>query len=403
MQNSGGIPHCSPVLKPFYPALDGLRALAFLAVFLTHYGVVVCGWPILQWGWAGVDVFFVLSGFLITGILYDTLHRRDFFRNFYIRRTLRIFPLFYGFWLLMLLLTPVLKVAWNRYDLAVALYIGNFFRAGGMLGLHANPELLKFLIGAEHGHHLQFEIGPLWSLCVEEQFYLVWPAVVWAVRSRRKLLVICATVIVVEPFLRELYWHLWPSSAQAGAIYFNTFTRIDTLLMGAAIALWLRGPHAPEARVRGAAYVFTLAPLPVLALLVHGTHAPPMTGWTGNHVVATIGLTLIAFFSAGLLMLAALPGTWLYRALRIAPLTYIGRISYGLYFFHALPINIFINLGLASPQHHYIRMLFLPITFAYAFLAAWLSFRYLESPFLRLKDRLAPRPGAVNDPPPVAV
>jgi peptidoglycan/LPS O-acetylase OafA/YrhL len=380
-----------------------LRAVAFLSVFVGHYAVVVCKWPILGWGWAGVDVFFVLSGFLITGILYDTLDRPDFFRNFYIRRTLRIFPLFYGFWLVMLLLTPVLRIAWNRYDLAMALYLGNFFRAGGMSGFHADPGLLMSLLGARQGHHLQFEIGPLWSLCVEEQFYLVWPAVVWAVRSRRKLLVICLAVIAAEPFVRELYWHFWHSAAQAGAIYFNTFTRVDTLLVGAAVALWLRGPHASEAVVRRVAYALTAVPLPVLALLIYRTHPAPMANWICNQVVVTVGFTLVALFSAGLLLLAAMSGTWLGRALQLRPLTYLGRISYGLYFFHALPIYILMNLGLTGLQRDHFRLFFVPLAFAYAFTAAWLSFRYVESPFLRLKERMAPRPDAVSDPPAVLV
>ncbi len=400
MQNREWTLRPSPLLRRFYPALDGLRAVAFLTVFFAHYGTVVCRWPILRWGWAGVDIFFVLSGFLITGILYDTLDRRDFFRNFYIRRTLRIFPLFFGFWLFMLLLTPLLRIAWNRYDLATVLYIGNFFLAGGVLGHHPVSGVIQCLRGF-HGHPISIEIGPLWSLCVEEQFYLVWPAVVWAVRSRRKLLLICFAVILAEPFIRELYWHLSRSSSQVGAIYFNTFTRVDTLMVGAAVALWLRGPHASEAAVRRVAYLLTCVPLPVLALLLHRTHAGAMSDWISNHVVVTFGFTLIALFSAGLLLLAVLSGSWLHRLLRIAPLTYLGRLSYGLYFFHALPIYIMINLGLAEPYHR-IRLLFVPIAFTYAFLAAWLSFRYLESPFLRLKERLAPRPGAVNDPPPVA-
>jgi len=93
------------LIKPFYPALDGLRAIAILMVFAVHYGPFIRDFSLFKWGWVGVDLFFVLSGFLITGILYDTLHEPHFFRSFYIRRTLRIFPLFYGFWVLLLILS----------------------------------------------------------------------------------------------------------------------------------------------------------------------------------------------------------------------------------------------------------------------------------------------------------
>src|ERR1700722_7833144 len=104
-----GLP--APEKKRFYPALDGLRAIAVLMVFYQHY------YPNfrmgLNWGWAGVDIFFVLSGFLITGILYDTQNAAHRFRNFYVRRTLRIFPLYYGVLLLALLLTPLLHWTWH--------------------------------------------------------------------------------------------------------------------------------------------------------------------------------------------------------------------------------------------------------------------------------------------------
>jgi peptidoglycan/LPS O-acetylase OafA/YrhL len=100
------IAQVAPANRVYYPALDGLRAVAFIGVFLHHY-------MSLPYGWAGVDVFFVLSGFLITGILYDTQDEPHRARNFYIRRTLRIFPLYYGVLLFIFLLTPVLHWAWT--------------------------------------------------------------------------------------------------------------------------------------------------------------------------------------------------------------------------------------------------------------------------------------------------
>jgi hypothetical protein len=102
-----------------YPALDGMRAIAFLMVFAQHYYFA-------PWGWMGVDLFFVLSGFLITGILFDTRHDSHRVRNFYIRRTLRIFPLYYGIMLALLALQPLAH--WN-WDLVWPSYVGNYARS----------------------------------------------------------------------------------------------------------------------------------------------------------------------------------------------------------------------------------------------------------------------------------
>jgi peptidoglycan/LPS O-acetylase OafA/YrhL len=98
--------HAMPENRLFYPALDGMRAIAFLLVFGQHYLQI-------PWGWAGVDLFFVLSGFLITGILFDSRDDPFRVRNFYVRRTLRIFPLYYGIMLALLVLQPFAHWQWN--------------------------------------------------------------------------------------------------------------------------------------------------------------------------------------------------------------------------------------------------------------------------------------------------
>src|ERR1700761_8041685 len=122
-----------PTSSRHYPALDGLRGIAILAVFCYHFGggSKSSNWLIQAWssiadtGWMGVDLFFVLSGFLITGILYDTAHKPHRVRNFYARRSLRIFPLYYGVLLLFLLLTPVLQLHWKPGHLLYFFYLSN--------------------------------------------------------------------------------------------------------------------------------------------------------------------------------------------------------------------------------------------------------------------------------------
>src|SRR5665213_3289728 len=105
--------------RVYFPALDGIRAMAFLMVFAGHY-------LRLPWGWAGVDVFFVLSGFLITGILFDTRDELHRVRNFYVRRTLRIFPLYYAVFLVLALVYPIFHWNWNWVWLVWPAYVGNW-------------------------------------------------------------------------------------------------------------------------------------------------------------------------------------------------------------------------------------------------------------------------------------
>ena len=118
-----------PENKKFYPALDGFRAVAVLMVFYQHY--IGINEPQLNWGWTGVDFFFVLSGFLITGILYDTRNATHRFRDFYVRRTLRIFPLYYGVLLAGLCLNPIFHWQWHPAWILWPLYLGNYVRSSG--------------------------------------------------------------------------------------------------------------------------------------------------------------------------------------------------------------------------------------------------------------------------------
>ena len=172
---SGNTALTRPENRAFYPALDGLRAVAFLMVFGQHY-------LSLAWGWTGVNVFFVLSGFLITGILFDTRDDPHRARNFYLRRTLRIFPLYYGLFLPLLLLWPFMHWRWNGWWLLWPLYLGNFIRFvspaamvwHSPLELAADAHLTSLTLP-----RTEIFLGHLWSLCVEEQFYLLWPWVVF--------------------------------------------------------------------------------------------------------------------------------------------------------------------------------------------------------------------------------
>lgn len=228
--------------KVTYPALDGLRALAVTLVFIEHYGGGSHGGTFLNWfnrvrvvGSAGVSLFFVLSGFLITGILYDTLQGNHYFRNFYARRSLRIFPIFYLVLVLCLVLTPILHFRLQWGHLSFPFYLGNLFA-------NWNWSLYE-LISPTHPA-LSINLGHFWSLFVEEQFYLIWPVVIFLVRDRVKLIRLSLVVILAVLLLRIGLVCFFPIGTAEQFAFRMLATRADDLLVGGAMALLLRGPAA---------------------------------------------------------------------------------------------------------------------------------------------------------------
>jgi peptidoglycan/LPS O-acetylase OafA/YrhL len=389
----------SPWIRPFFPTLDGLRAIAFLLVFLHHFGTLTWAGEVWKWGWVGVDIFFVLSGFLITGILYDSLQSQHYFTNFYMRRTLRIFPLFFGFWILIGLLTPILHIVWNRYNLSAMVYLGNFFLPASRLGLHANPLEIAYLSHRHAGQIRYISLDTWWSLCVEEQFYLVWPALIWLMRSRKALLQLCLVVIAVLPVARFVYFRLHPEWVSVGGLYSASWARVDTLLVGAALALWLRGPSWSLEKLRPLCWSVAMgAPLLLAAAYIGAGQHGPIPAY--DPVVDTIGLSLVALASGALLLLVIDPDARWTIVLRKKPLVVVGRLSYGMYLFHGLLAPL---MKAAEPKlhAHHLALLALVLPFAVTLTFASLSFRYWESPFLRLKARFDDRPHAVQDPPAV--
>lgn len=373
------------------PALDGIRGLAILGVMASHLFAGNPPGPVIRtlhsiasFGSHGVDLFFVLSGFLITGILYDSLGDPRFFRKFYARRSLRIFPLYYGVLLVLLLLTHPLHLHWQHMQWVLLAYLQNTnlvmpfdqFNVGGAL-----------------------ELDHLWSLAVEEQFYLVWPILVFLLAARRRVLRLALGLSVAALVVRATFaaHHL-----TYNFINRSTLSRADTLLLGAALALLLRGSRH-DLTLRLAPAVLALSTAVYLALL-QLTRAP----WTpaSLHIHALffcLGYTLLATASAALIAWCLRPSTWPRRLFELRPMRFFGKYSYGLYVLHgvALPFlvatfrgwfesispNKLLSIGGASL-----------LTILVATAAAWLSYNLYERQFLRLKhlfdyDR---RPGAAE-------
>ena len=383
-----GLPE--PENRKFYPALDGLRAVAVLLVFCQHYMGLH---PSLNWGWTGVDLFFVLSGFLITGILYDTRETAHRFYNFYMRRTLRIFPLYYAVLLIAVVAAPFLRWVWHPSALLLPLYLANYSRFIWLGDWMRNPGAIDHL---RSSLPLQppffYQIGHFWSLCVEEQFYLVWAPIVFFVCDRVRLRNLCLIVCVACLAARIAGTIYLPSSyLDAEILYRLTPFRMDALLMGGALALALRGPEMLklEPWLRRMAVVLPLGLLLfdlIYKRVVHHYYFPA----AGAKGLDTFGFTLIDLFAASLVYVLLQPSGWVFRLFTFRPLRQLGQVSYGFYIFHDLLHGFYYRIGERVSMHlhlsdkHATALIALCATLPLSFA----SFRYFESPILRWKDRL---------------
>jgi peptidoglycan/LPS O-acetylase OafA/YrhL len=364
--------------------LDGVRGVAILMVLGVHFigdspASTVFGRAIVKaanYGIWGVDLFFVLSGFLITGLLYDSKGSAHYFRNFYIRRTLRIFPLYYGVLALLFLVLPALP---TPYPAGLA----ESARHQGWLWLYASNIYL-----AIHRTWALPYVGHFWSLAVEEQFYLIWPIVILSF-GRRPLLGICIAVTVLALVLRIV---LGLAGAGALAQLVLTPCRFDALCVGGFVALAVRSVGLE--RVAQAARVW-LGPLLCMVLLVSGWIAMRATL---SDVVLPIRGTLIALVFGALLVvsLAAPADTGWSRLLRSRVLCFLGTRSYGLYVFHGI-VAYGMGEHPAAVQALSARIGAGPAMVVAAVLGAGVSilvaaasYEVFEKHFLRLKSRLAP-------------
>jgi peptidoglycan/LPS O-acetylase OafA/YrhL len=230
---------------------------------------------------------------------------------------------------------------------------------------------------------LYIRLGPYWSLCVEEQYYLTWPLAIWAVRQRQRLLWFCLAGMAGLLALR-IVLHFWlPTEwVDNNEVYFWTFTRADSLLGGSALALWVRRPGARERLNTRAFAAGTLLAVGALGMadwrwgLFHGG---TFAGW-----MQTWGLTAVGVAACGVVALSLQAG-WLARILTWKPVQHLGRVSYGFYVFHLLFYDCDRIVIDAVPRIP--AWLIHAAVFAWVWLLSWASFRWYETPFLRLKER----------------
>ncbi|MBI5288892.1 MAG: acyltransferase [Chloroflexi bacterium] len=375
------------------PALDGIRGLAILMVMEFHFwGLVfglsgrrpetgIDGWAkrITGVGWSGVDLFFVLSGFLITGILYDAKSSNSFFRSFYARRFLRLAPVYYLFLLFVLLVVPFI------HEINVAADVPELRAIQAWMWLYASNigsavKPFDARLPLVHAH--------FWSLAVEEQFYLVWPVVVFLL-SRRQLMWACGAMVFGALAIRFVL----TEGYGAGTFGLNAPgvlmpARMDALALGALIALAARGTELPLL----SRLVIPVATLSAAYLL--GTFIMHDGLDTLDNNVRRLGYTCLALLYASLLTAAlqARAGSQLHRLLTLPVLRTFGKYSYAMYVVHLLTAVVLARQFLLHDMTPTLFGSQIPLNIIFSATAtattmaiAWLSWQLIEQPLLRLK------------------
>ena len=346
--------------RPFYfPAIDGLRFLAFLLVFFHHSGRIIGSFFFIKTGWAGVELFFLLSGFLLTKLLLYEYKQANSIQlyKYFIRRILRIWPLYFLYLLLIIFVSLFL----TKYPLSVPRLIGTIF-------------FYDNILTAGQGFNNNFATGHLWSISLEEQYYLLLPFLIplLAKQSAKKMKLLIIISFILLFILRYLI-------ARKGLgypyLYVLPFS-CDSFLAGIILGLgtydvWIKKINSTLAFVIGAG-LFTL-----LYFL------PPRTA-IGPNLVIIYFVPAAAFFFIFISVVYA-DGGLFNRVFTNKPIRYLGKISFGLYVFHQL-VNIIIRyyfyeknelLGIGG----FILILIITI------LLAILSYELIEKHFLRMKDR----------------
>lgn len=364
-------------------ALDGVRGVAILTVLAGHLlitndvsasAAVQLLLDIRDLLWIGVTLFFALSGFLITGILYDTLGSAHYFRTFYVRRTLRIFPLYYGFLLALLVLTRPCHFDWHGQAWRLFTYTTNI------------PFTFEWVSNPSPYINLRH----FWSLAVEEQFYLLWPVIIFSLRSWRRVFV--ATLVGAGLSLAFRTALAFQGQAPQNHTLFGS---MDALLLGGALALLVRSRYRERTLKWG---------LPVFAASVAITLAEAFShnkfDWWSSTYLTTIGMTILGLGMAAFVAASLKPASAVQKVCSNSVLRFFGRYSYGLYVYHYS-----VDASLTFPVREFLLRHGAPKLLAIlggaiavcglSVVIAVLSYHLYEVHFLKLK-RFAPNPRRVK-------
>jgi peptidoglycan/LPS O-acetylase OafA/YrhL len=363
-------------VRRYVPCLEGIRGYGFLFVFCGHYflpgqlahpGTVRLKLltALSSLGLFAVPAFFVLSGYLIGGILYDTRHREGYFRVFYTRRILRVFPVYYVTLLAILAFYAIRGIPANYLFWTHFLYIQNLFPG--------------------YAHRIGGPVSTIhfWSLAVEEQFYLLWPLVVWLFPDRRKLMGIATMLIVFSGTLRLAAPLLWSSPK---AILWFTPTRVDAVLLGVMLGL-----------IRQDTIYERIKPLAKWIVLAGGATAISLAiwqgeGWSKTYLGEEVWIPLVNFTAVAIIIAVMEENSLLNRACSQRWICWLGSLSYSLYVFHLTFSPYFMN-SLTPRLAQHMRNSFAVLAagilaFALTVLLSILSYRLIEGPIINLKGRM---------------
>lgn len=375
----------------YLPPLDGLRGIAVLAVMLYHLAIPMSGGRIaFEGGFLGVDIFFVLSGFLITSLLLQEWNGSGTIdmRRFYLRRALRLLPA-----VLFLLITLAI-------GLAIAALISERAHNEASDGLKNIPSALFYFANWVEAFRL-WDMGLIrmtWSLSIEEQFYLLWP---FALRLLLKRGIGPKTLLglTLGLALASSLWRiaLTQSGASWERVYFGSDTRADAILIGCSLGViatsgWLPSSDTARAWVQRLALFGGLG---IGAATLVGPGAFYFRG--GLTVVALATATIIAHFLLS-------PKSWIAHLLSITPLIWVGKRSYGLYLWHAmlfLGIRTYLSpavFGAENVDESGFNLISRVFAIVVSFAVAALSYTWIEQPFLRRKNTLHREPTAAMVP-----
>jgi len=354
----------------YIPQLDGIRGLAIILVVSFHYFGT---FPLLSFGWSGVDLFFVLSGYLITSRLIAMEERENHLLQFYKNRALRIMPIYYATFIAFfigyhLLVSKPNLPGFSFYDKNWASFIF-FFQ---------NWTFIEW--GDLKENHLQH----FWSLAIEEQFYLVWPFVLYKFRKKEyffKVLIVLILFIIIS---RVCLFIKYSDYMDYPHFYYNTFCRMDAFLLGGILFLYQQKKRAKQ--LVNYYYGGTII---LIAGIIYTGYAN-----ISNPFISTIGYTLIALMYAGLIYsVTSYSGKFVLKIFNYSWLRFIGKISYGLYIFHWIVLR-FVEpklsvwtseyMGIAREYAHWWSLVgCLLISLALSII----SFFYFESFFLKMKSK----------------
>lgn len=341
------------------PELDGIRGLSVLAVMAWHAVL-----PYVKAGNIGVDVFFVLSGFLITTLLLQEWEKNGIIslKNFYIRRALRLFPVLFVVMLLYALYaafyeTPIEAANSYKYIAATLFYVANWVQV--IFGLH-HPVL-----------------GHTWSLAVEEQFYILYPLLLIGflrLKINYRWLLLSFAIVIVGVFLNR-FW-IWEGELSYDRAHMSLDTRADALLIGCFVSVLVVNGLIPSKR-------WMLILVRILSICSVCVLCGIVIGGVSDEIYYKYGVASLTAICVGFVILDLMgqPLKLMQWFLQNPPLVWVGRLSYGLYLWH---VPVFFMLG-TNDSWSGLRVQ--GTRFAAVFLVAAVSFYFIEQPFLRLKDK----------------